>query len=218
MCLQAGRDSSDEDPRRRRSRKLRAGAARGIAEGALNAPEPLRVPGITDALGTRLVERAGFAASYATGAGIANAQFGLAGIGLVSLGELAGQASRVIDATGLPVIVDADTGFGGALSVMRTTHLLETAGAAGIQLEDQRMPKRCGHFDGHELADTGGMAAALRAAANPSVQVAIFEKSTKHDCNTQISSGSLAAGGTRFQAAAGITDSPGRHADDILAA
>jgi len=123
------------------------------------------VPGITDALGARLVERAGFAAAYATGAGIANAQFGLADIGLVSLGELAGQAGRVIDATGLPVIVDADTGFGSALSVMRTTHLLETAGAAGIQLEDQRMPKRCGHFDGHELVETGEMAAKVTAAA-----------------------------------------------------
>jgi 2-methylisocitrate lyase-like PEP mutase family enzyme len=132
---------------------------------ALRAQEPLIVPGITDALGARLVERAGFAAAYATGAGIANAQFGLADIGLVSLGELAGQAGRVIDATGLPVIVDADTGFGSALSVMRTTHLLETAGAAGIQLEDQRMPKRCGHFDGHELVETGEMAAKVTAAA-----------------------------------------------------
>lgn len=131
---------------------------------ALKARDPLVVPGVTDALGVRLVERAGFAAAYATGAGIANAQFGLADIGLVSLGELVGQASRVIDATGLPVIVDADTGFGGALSVMRTTHLLETAGAAGIQLEDQKMPKRCGHFDGHELVDTGEMVAKVTAA------------------------------------------------------
>src|SRR5580693_7310831 len=76
---------------------------------ALRAQKPLIVPGVTDALGARLVERAGFAAAYATGAGIANAQFGLADIGLVSLGELAGQAGRIIDATGLPVIVDADT-------------------------------------------------------------------------------------------------------------
>lgn len=131
---------------------------------ALKAREPLIVPGVTDALGARLVERAGFAATYATGAGIANVQFGLADIGLVSLGELVGQASRVIDATGLPVIVDADTGFGSALSVMRTTHLLETAGAAGIQLEDQKMPKRCGHFDGHELVDAGEMVAKVTAA------------------------------------------------------
>jgi 2,3-dimethylmalate lyase len=132
---------------------------------ALSAPEPLIVPGVTDALGARLAERAGFAAAYATGAGIANAQFGLADIGLVSLGELTGQAGRIIDATGLPVIVDADTGFGSALSVMRTTHLLETAGAAAIQLEDQKMPKRCGHFDGHELVGTAEMVAKVTAAA-----------------------------------------------------
>lgn len=131
---------------------------------ALRTGEPLILPGVSDALGARLAERAGFAAAYATGAGIANAQFGLADVGLVSLGEVAAQVSRIAGATGLPVIADADTGFGGALSVMRTTHLLEGAGAAGIQLEDQKMPKRCGHFEGHELVDTEDMVAKVIAA------------------------------------------------------
>lgn len=131
---------------------------------ALDGDEPLILPGVSDALGARLVETSGFAAAYATGAGIANAQFGVADVGLTSLGEIATQAGRIIDATGLPVIVDADTGFGSALSVMRTTHLLETAGAAGIQLEDQTMPKRCGHFDGHGLVDIEEMTAKVIAA------------------------------------------------------
>jgi 2-methylisocitrate lyase-like PEP mutase family enzyme len=88
----------------------------------------------------------------------------VADVGLTSLGDVATQAGRIIDATGLPVVVDADTGFGSALSVMRTTHLLETAGAAGIQLEDQTMPKRCGHFDGHALVETEEMVAKVIAA------------------------------------------------------
>lgn len=131
---------------------------------ALYGNGPLILPGVSDALSARLVETSGFAAAYATGAGIANAQFGVADVGLTSLGEVTMQAGRIIDATGLPVIVDADTGFGSALSVMRTTHMLETAGAAGIQLEDQTMPKRCGHFDGHSLVDTEEMVAKVIAA------------------------------------------------------
>lgn len=139
-------------------------AKRTALRQALNAGRPLILPGVSDALGARLVETAGFPAAYATGAGIANAQFGVADVGLVSLGEVTAQAGRIIDATGSPVIVDADTGFGGALSVMRTTHLLESAGAAGIQLEDQTMPKRCGHFDGHGLVETREMVAKVIAA------------------------------------------------------
>ncbi|GLY91835.1 isocitrate lyase/PEP mutase family protein [Actinoallomurus iriomotensis] len=146
--------ASDSDPARRRA------ALRDL----LSAPEPLVLPGVSDALGARLTDRAGFAACYASGAGIANAQFGVADVGLVSLGEVVEQVERITDATGRPVIVDGDTGHGGPLSVMRTVHLLERAGAAGIQLEDQQMPKRCGHFDGHQLVDAGEMVAKIHAA------------------------------------------------------
>ena len=142
----------DAAARRRRLREL------------LAAGEPLVLPGTSDALGARLIDRAGFGALYATGAGIANAQFGLPDIGLVSLGEVVEQVERIVDATDRPVVVDGDTGHGGPLSVMRTVHLLERAGAAAVQLEDQRMPKRCGHFDGHELVGPGEMVAKIHAA------------------------------------------------------
>lgn len=129
----------------------------------LAAPDPLVLPGVTDALGARLVERAGFDAVYATGAGIANAQFGVADVGLIDLDSVVGHVGRVGDATDLPLIVDADTGFGGPMSVLRTVHLLQRAGAAGIQLEDQEMPKRCGHFDGHQVVSRGEMVAKIHA-------------------------------------------------------
>jgi 2,3-dimethylmalate lyase len=141
-----------------------AARRRGVLRELLTNAQPLVLPGVSDALGARLADRAGFAACYATGAGIANAQFGVADVGLVSLGEVVEQVERITDATHRPVIVDADTGHGGPLSVMRTVHLLERAGAAGIQLEDQRMPKRCGHFDGHQLVDSGEMVAKIHAA------------------------------------------------------
>lgn len=139
---------------------------RGILRAALaDSANPLVVPGVVDALGARLVERAGFPACYLTGAGVANASLGLADVGLVSLAEMVDQAARVADATALPVIVDGDTGHGGPLSVMRTVHLLESAGAAAVQLEDQAMPKRCGHFDDKRLIDSEEMVAKLLAAA-----------------------------------------------------
>jgi 2-methylisocitrate lyase-like PEP mutase family enzyme len=137
---------------------------RRVLRDLLAAAQPLVLPGVSDPLGARLTDRAGFCAAYATGAGIANAQFGVADVGLVSLGEVVEQVERITDATDRPVIVDGDTGHGGPLSVMRTVHLLERAGAAGVQLEDQQMPKRCGHFDGHQLVDTAEMVAKIHAA------------------------------------------------------
>ncbi|WP_411089979.1 oxaloacetate decarboxylase [Streptomyces sp. 061-3] len=124
---------------------------------------PLVLPGVTDALGARLVESAGFEAAYATGAGLANAQFGVPDIGLISLGEVAAHVDRVASATALPVVVDGDTGFGGPVTAMRAVRMLERAGAAAIQLEDQEMPKRCGHFDSHALIPAEHMAAKLVA-------------------------------------------------------
>ncbi|QFG20092.1 oxaloacetate decarboxylase [Actinomadura sp. WMMB 499] len=121
-------------------------------------------PGVTDAAGLRLVEEAGFETAYLTGAGLANAQYGLPDIGLISQREVADHVQRLAGATGLPVIVDADTGYGGPLAVMRTIRMLDAAGAAAVQLEDQVLDKRCGHFDDHRLITVEEMTAKIRAA------------------------------------------------------
>ena len=131
----------------------------------LASGETLLLPGASDPAGALLVEQAGFAAVYATGAGISNAQFGLPDIGLVSQTEIAGQLSRIVAACDLPVVVDADTGYGNVPSVIRTVQLFERAGASALQLEDQAFPKRCGHFDGHTLIEQREMQAKIAAAA-----------------------------------------------------
>ncbi|MFC4055916.1 oxaloacetate decarboxylase [Actinomadura syzygii] len=125
---------------------------------------PLVLPGVTDALGARLVEEAGFAAAYATGAGLVNAGYGLPDIGLISQAEVVEHAGRLAEATRVPLVCDADTGYGGPLAAMRTVRLLERAGVAGLQLEDQEMPKRCGHFDSHALIPAGHMQTKIAAA------------------------------------------------------
>ena len=130
----------------------------------LNSGEPLILPGTSDAAGAMLIERAGFTACYATGAGISNAQFGLPDIGLVSQTEIVAQVGRMAAAVNLPVVADADTGYGGVPSVVRTVQVYERAGAAALQLEDQMYPKRCGHFDGHTLIDSQEMQAKIAAA------------------------------------------------------
>ncbi|MFC5753667.1 isocitrate lyase/PEP mutase family protein [Actinomadura rugatobispora] len=121
-------------------------------------------PGVTDAAGLRLVEEAGFELAYLTGAGLANAQFGVPDVGLISQREVADHVQRLAGATGLPLVVDADTGYGGPLSVMRTVRLLDAAGAAAIQLEDQVLDKRCGHFDEHHLVSAAEMTGKIEAA------------------------------------------------------
>jgi 2-methylisocitrate lyase-like PEP mutase family enzyme len=138
-------------------------ALRRALAGSLSG-EPLVLPGVTDALGARLVEEAGFAAAYATGAGLANAGFGIPDLGLISQTEVVEHAARLADALTVPLITDADTGYGGPLATMRTVRLLERAGVAGLQLEDQEMPKRCGHFDHHTLIPAGHMQTKIAAA------------------------------------------------------
>lgn len=142
----------------------RAASARHEFSRRIRRCEPLIVPGVTNGLTARLVEQAGFEACYATGAGIANTEFALPDIGLIGLAEVAGQVRRICDAVSLPVIADADTGYGGPLSVMRTVTILEAAGAAAVQIEDQTMPKSCGHFDHHELVESWEMQAKIAAA------------------------------------------------------
>ena len=147
-------------------RPVRSAAERRAALHAhLGSGRPLVLPGASDAAGAMLVERAGFAACYATGAGISNAQFGLPDIGLVSQTEILGQVQRMFAATGVPLVVDTDTGYGNVPSVIRTVQLFEQAGAAALQLEDQSFPKRCGHFDGHTLVESAEMQAKIAAAA-----------------------------------------------------
>lgn len=151
----------------------------------------LVLPGVTDALGARLVETSGFGAVYATGAGLANAQYGFPDLGLLSLAEVCDHVQRLADATRLPVIVDADTGFGGPVMAMRAARHLERAGAAALQLEDQEMPKRCGHFDSHALIPAEHMQsklAAVRSALEDpqTVLIARTDARSVHDIDEAI--------------------------------
>jgi 2-methylisocitrate lyase-like PEP mutase family enzyme len=126
----------------------------------------LVVPGAANALTARVIEDLGFEAIYLTGAGLANTEFGVPDIGLVTLTELARVTSAITGATTLPLIVDADTGFGNAINVAHTVRTLEAAGAAAIQIEDQSFPKRCGHFSGKELIRAEEMVGKVRAAVD----------------------------------------------------
>lgn len=135
----------------------------------IEQPGIVIVPGAYDALTARLVEKAGFAAVFATGAGIANTCLGLADLGLLTFDELLRTVTQMCIVTNIPLIVDADTGFGGFLNVQRTVRELERAGAAAITLEDQEFPKRCGHFTGKKVVSTGEMIARLSAALDARV-------------------------------------------------
>jgi 2-methylisocitrate lyase-like PEP mutase family enzyme len=121
-------------------------------------------PGCYDGLSALLIEQAGFSSAYLSGAGIAYTRFGRSDIGLVTMTEAAETLAAVTDRVAIPVIVDADTGFGNALNVQRTVRTFERAGAAAIQLEDQSTPKRCGHLAGKTLVDASEMVGKLHAA------------------------------------------------------
>jgi 2-methylisocitrate lyase-like PEP mutase family enzyme len=126
----------------------------------------LLVPGAADALAARIIEDLGFEAVYLTGAGLANAAFGVPDLGLVTLTEVVSAAAAITDVCALPLIVDADTGFGNALNVIRAVRLLERAGANALQIEDQIFPKRCGHFDGKAVVPQGDMVMKIKAAVD----------------------------------------------------
>lgn len=123
-------------------------------------------PGCFDAFSALMAERAGFAALYVSGASIAYARLGRPDIGLFGLAELADTVTAIADRVDAPLIVDADTGFGNAINAQRTMRLLARAGASAIQIEDQAMPKRCGHLRGKVLIPTAEMAGKLRAASD----------------------------------------------------
>lgn len=124
----------------------------------------IQVPGAPNALAARLIERLGFHATYLSGAAFSAGVMALPDVGLFTLSELVQQTAYVTRRCQLPLIVDADTGFGEALNVERTIVELESAGAAAVQLEDQLFPKRCGHLAGKQLIDVEVMCAKLRAA------------------------------------------------------
>jgi 2-methylisocitrate lyase-like PEP mutase family enzyme len=126
----------------------------------------LLLPGVSNALAARVVADLGFPVAYVTGAGIANTYLGIPDNGLVTVSELAGHVAAIRAVFPGPLVVDADTGFGNALNMMRTVRLLERAGANALQIEDQVFPKRCGHFSGKEVIPTAEMVAKLKAAAD----------------------------------------------------
>ncbi len=133
------------------------------------------IPGAANALFARVIEDLGFEAVYVTGAGIANMSLGVPDLGLTTLPEVAGQVAAMADAVALPLIVDADTGFGNAVNMVRTIRTLERAGAAGIQIEDQVFPKKCGHFAGKAVIPPDEMVQKIKAAVD-----------TRHDQDLQI--------------------------------
>lgn len=123
-------------------------------------------PGAYDALTARLVERAGFEAVYLSGAGVSYTHLARPDVGLVTLDEMLRRAEAICSAVNIPVLADGDTGFGNAINVQRTVRAYERAGLAGIQLEDQTFPKRCGHLDGKEVIDRNEMVGKVRAAVD----------------------------------------------------
>lgn len=141
----------------------------------LAEPRTLLAPGVYDALTALIAEQSGFEALYLSGASIAYTQLGRSDVGLTTFTEVQDTLARITERVRIPVIVDADTGFGNALNVQRTVRGFERAGAAMIQLEDQDFPKRCGHLEGKSLVSQDEMCGKLRAALD-----------ARHSANTLI--------------------------------
>lgn len=132
----------------------------------VEAEAPLVLPGCYDALGARVLEQAGFDAVYMTGFGTAAGRLGRPDVGLIDGSEMIDNARRIAGAVDVPVLADADTGYGNPINVARTVAEYERAGVAGVHLEDQVAPKRCGHLDGKEVVAAADMAAKIRAAVD----------------------------------------------------
>jgi len=133
---------------------------------ALEQERPLQIVGAINAYAALLAERAGFRALYLSGAGVANASFGLPDLGITSRNDVGEDVRRITGATSLPLLVDADTGWGGAFNIARTVRELERAGAAGMHLEDQVQAKRCGHRPGKALVPAAEMVDRIKAAVD----------------------------------------------------
>lgn len=133
---------------------------------AVDASRPLQVVGVINAYCARLASRAGFQSLYLSGAGVANAAFGLPDLGMTTLNDVAEEARRITATTDLPLLVDCDTGWGSALTIERTVREMTRAGVAAIHLEDQVDQKRCGHRPGKQLVSTEEMIDRLKAATD----------------------------------------------------
>ncbi|HEX4300575.1 MAG TPA: methylisocitrate lyase [Gammaproteobacteria bacterium] len=133
---------------------------------ALEAEGPLQVAGAINAYASLLAERAGFKALYLSGAGVANASFGLPDLGMTSLNDVCEDIRRISGATELPLLVDADTGWGSAFNISRTAAEMIRAGAGGLHIEDQVAAKRCGHRPGKELVDAAEMCDRIKSAVD----------------------------------------------------
>ena len=138
-------------------------ARTGLRE-LLDAGEMVLAPGCYDALGARLIEDAAFPVAYMTGFGSAASRLGRPDVGLMTLSEMVDNARRIAQAVDIPVIADADTGYGNSINVIRTVHEYEAAGVSAIHLEDQVMPKKCGHMEGKQVVPAAEMAAKVAAA------------------------------------------------------
>src|ERR671937_1599063 len=130
----------------------------------LERSEPLLAPGAYDALGARLIEAAGFRAVYMTGFGTAASVLGRPDVGLLGMSEMVDNARRIVEAVDVPVIADANTGYGNPINVIRTVQEYERAGVAAIHIEDQLAPKKCGHMEGKQLIPCQEMVQKIRAA------------------------------------------------------
>jgi len=130
----------------------------------MSGEDPVLAPGCYDALSARLVEEAGFSAVYMTGFGSSASRLGSPDVGLMTMPEMVDNARRIANAVGIPVIADADTGYGNPLNVIRTVREYEGAGVGAIHLEDQAMPKKCGHMEDKQLVSAAEMAAKVAAA------------------------------------------------------
>jgi 2-methylisocitrate lyase-like PEP mutase family enzyme len=126
----------------------------------------LLVPGAANALAARIIEDLGFEAVYLTGAGVTNSFLGMPDLGFISLAEIAQHTATIREAVNIPIVVDADTGFGNALNVRHCVRVLERAGADAIQIEDQTMPKKCGHFSNKSVIQVEEMAGKIKAAVD----------------------------------------------------
>ena len=135
-----------------------------LLRGLIERKEILVAPGAYDAMSAKLIEAVGFDAAYMSGFGVAAGSLGFPDIGLLSVTEMVENAQRMARAINIPLIADADTGYGNHLNMLRTMEEYERAGIAGIQIEDQISPKRCGHMEGHKIVPVEEMAAKIRAA------------------------------------------------------
>ncbi|MFZ1173975.1 MAG: oxaloacetate decarboxylase [Bradyrhizobium sp.] len=137
-----------------------------ILKNILHRREATIFAGAANGLFARIIEDLGYEAVYVTGAGVANMYLGAPDIGLTTLTEIANHVAAISDAVAVPLLVDADTGFGNPVNMVRTVKVLERAGAAGLQIEDQIFPKKCGHFDGKEIVPLEEMLAKVKAAVD----------------------------------------------------